>query len=116
MTPSISRRRPGARWIAGLLLLAWLTPIALPHAAADDRLCESVASTDQSAAVAPLAATDPQPHHCVICHTARAFRTALVDCGSVPALVFANAEINVSIVLGHRAPALDRLPARAPPA
>jgi uncharacterized membrane protein (DUF485 family) len=36
--------RQAARWLSAVLLLVWLSPLALPHAAADDLLCAPVSA------------------------------------------------------------------------
>jgi mono/diheme cytochrome c family protein len=103
--------------LAAVLLLAWLSPLAVPHAADDDLLCVPAgASPDAPAQWAAVGGGDRQPHHCVICHSFRSFRSALADCG--PAAVSLAAEHGVYVLAdpSRRAPALDRLPARAPPA
>jgi mono/diheme cytochrome c family protein len=103
--------------MAAVLLFVWLSPLAVPHAADDDLLCVPAgASPDASAQWTADSGGDRQPHHCVICHSFRSFRSALADCG--PAAVNLAAEHGVDALAdaSRRAPALDRLPARAPPA
>jgi hypothetical protein len=99
-----------------LLLLVWLFPLAVPHAADDDLLCLPAAGAgDAGAAWTTDGGGDRQPHHCVICHSIRSFRTVFADCG--PACVGLTAEHAIDALADNsrRAPALDRLPARAPP-
>lgn len=92
-------------------------PLAVPHTAADDVLCVA-GEGPAGAATARITVADAehQPGHCVICHAIRSFRTTLADSG--PATVSLTAELAVEALLGswHRAPAFDKLPARAPPA
>jgi mono/diheme cytochrome c family protein len=113
----LRRHRAWSQWLAGLLLLAWLLPLGVPHAGDDDLLCAPLgASPDGSARWTRVGGADRQPHHCVICHSIRSFRTALSDSG--PAAVSLTAEHGVDALAdaSRRAPAFDRLPARAPPA
>jgi len=103
--------------MAAVLLLAWLSPLAVPHAAEDDLLCApSQASSDAPARFTTDGDGDSQPHHCVICHSIRSFRSALADCGPAAAGLAAEHGVDASADASRRAPALDRLPARAPPA
>jgi hypothetical protein len=60
-------------------------------------------------------ADDQQPHHCVICHSIRSFRTALADCGPAAVTLTAEHAVDATADASLRAPAFDRLPARAPP-
>jgi mono/diheme cytochrome c family protein len=109
--------RQATRWLAALLVLVWLSPLALPHAADDDLLCAPVsASTDVPATWTAAAGGDPQAHHCVICHSVRSFRSALADCGPAAVNLTAENGVDASADVSRRAPALDRLLARAPPA
>jgi hypothetical protein len=111
------RHRRSSQWLAACLLLVWLAPFVAPHAADDDLLCAPVgASPDPPARWTTDTGGARQPHHCVICHSIRSFRTALADCG--PAAVNLTAEHGVDAFAdaSRRAPAFDRLPARAPPA
>jgi mono/diheme cytochrome c family protein len=109
--------RQATRWLSAVLLLVWLSPLALPHADDDDLLCAPVsASPDAPATWTAAAGGDPQPHHCVICHSVRSFRSALADCGPAAVNLTAENGVDASADVSRRAPALDRLPARAPPA
>ena len=57
-----------------------------PHAADDDLLCAPVgASPDAPARWTTDSGGAREPHHCVICHSIRSFRTALADCGPAAA-------------------------------
>jgi hypothetical protein len=103
--------------MAALVLLAWLAPLVAPHAAGDDPFCAPLASGDESASLRAAADDPHQPSdHCVICHTARSHRTALSNLGSCPVALVAGLELAPVAAGWHRTPALDSLPARAPPA
>jgi hypothetical protein len=104
-------------WLAMLLLLAWLAPVVAPHAGGDDLLCEVPAAGGGDGSVRPAVDDSGQPgHHCVICHSARSHRTGPADLG-IAAVVLTPGHAIAPIVSGaRRAPALDNLPARAPPA
>ena len=104
-------------WLATALLLAWLAPIVAPHAGGDDLLCEIPVSETGAASVRATVDDSGQPaHHCVICHSARSYRSALTDLG-LAAIVLAPEHAVAPVISGvHRSPALDNLPARAPPA
>ena len=111
-----SHRLP-SQGLAALLLLAWLAPLVVPHAADDDLLCAPLsASPDAPARVAAVNGVARQPHHCVICHSIRSFRTALADCGRAAVILTAEHGVDACADASHRLPAFDRLPARAPPA
>ena len=103
------------RWLATVLLVVWLLPIVLPHAATDDDLCfPSDLGTGTAGIKAQIGAEKPS-HHCVICHSLRSFR-ALTDCGPAATIV---TDERVVAADGPRCPlaaALEHLPARAPPA
>jgi hypothetical protein len=106
-----------ASWLAALLLLAMLAPIVAPHAGGDDLLCEFPVSDDGAPSVRAVADDSGQPaHHCVICHSARSSRTALAALGLAAVVLTPEHAIPSSVSGAHRASALDRLPARAPPA
>jgi hypothetical protein len=116
VSASTRRHDPLARWLASLLVVCWLAPLAAPHAADDDLLCVPLPGASGAAAALTAASDADRPHHCVICHNLRSHRSAFIDCGA--AGLSLAPEHAVSALLGswHRAPAFDRLPARAPPA
>jgi hypothetical protein len=97
--------------------LAWLAPLVAPHAAGDDLLCAPLAARDAAPSLRPTTThADQQPHHCVICHSARSHRTALSDLGPASVVLTPGHELAPIVTACHRTPALDGLPARAPPA
>jgi hypothetical protein len=109
------RRGRNSGWLATLLVLAWLAPLVAPHAAGDDLLCEPPPPGEQ-ASLRPTVDDAGQAHHCVICHSARSYRTALSDLGAAPIALTVESAVAFDIADAHRTPALDGLPARAPPA
>jgi hypothetical protein len=103
-----------ARWLAALLLVATFAPLATPHVGDDDALCAPVNAASDALDVLPMAAGQ-QAHHCVVCHSVRSYRSALSDCGSAHVGLTSERTVAATVRVWHRAPALDRLPARAPP-
>jgi hypothetical protein len=92
-------------------------PLAVPHPVDDDGLYVDIgwSSDARSQLVVPAGTVQP-PEHCAVCHTLRSFRSSLAHCGPVSVVLVSARPIDDFIALSHRAPALDRLPARAPPA
>jgi hypothetical protein len=112
----LRRHRPFSRAFAAMLLVAWLSPLVVAHAE-DDLLCAPLsAAPDAPARLAGPTGVDRQAHHCIICHSMRSFRTALADCGPAAVNLTAEHGVDASADVSRRAPAFDRLPARAPPA
>jgi hypothetical protein len=109
---SAFRRRAWTQWFAGLLLAAWLVPIAAPHAD-DDPLCSPGAGTG-TLGVRAQAAADAAPHHCVICHSLRSSRSPS-DCDTPATVVTSERHRAAEHPRATCAPALAQLPARAPP-
>ena len=106
----VSSFRPYARTIAVLLLLAG--PAGFQHSGKDDFACVLGGSTDGEA-VAP--APSDISEHCLVCHWTRSLRshsasTVRTHSGLIPSVA-----VDVSHPAAHRAPSLDRAPARAPP-
>ena len=109
------RSRLRSRWLAGLLLLAWLAPVVAPHAAGDDVLCAPSSEAEDLLRLQPNADV-AGPHHCVICHSIRSFRSALADCGPASGTLTPEHSVPVYEMGRHREPAFACVPARAPPA
>jgi hypothetical protein len=116
VTSFFRRRRELTQWLAALLLCSWLAPLAVPHTASDDELCIVVVGGSAASATWTASSDADQPHHCVICHSIRSYRTALADCGPAASTLTLQHTCDAQIDVWHRAPAFDRLPARAPPA
>jgi hypothetical protein len=100
-----------------LLVTSLLVPLAVPHPADNDALCVDFgwSSDPRSDRVGPAGSIQP-PEHCAVCHTLRSYRTALADIGRAGVVLTCGRAIDDMIARSHRAPAFDRLPARAPPA
>jgi hypothetical protein len=101
--------------VAVFVIVAALGPLLMPHAGDDDQLCVPVEAGSGTPVMRTPAAA-PQPHHCAVCHSIRSFRTALADCGPAAARLVSEQAVAAAMRAWRRAPALDRLPARAPPA
>lgn len=109
----LDQLRRSSRVIAVLLLASFWS---LSHRDVDDACTTGVFETHDESAHAFGAARDTTPDHCAVCHAARSPRrsfgpAAQLHAPRVPGTVVANSE-----AVSRRAPALDRLPARAPPA
>ena len=112
----VRHRQLPSRSLAALLLVVWLAPLVIPHAGDDDFLCAPVAASKTSTGVKSVSGGNRQAHHCIVCHSIRSFRSALADCGPVAVFLTAEHHVDALADASHRAPAFDRLPARAPPA
>jgi hypothetical protein len=109
---ALRRLRRSCR-VLGLLLLAsfW----GLPHGAGDD-LCapNPLEAHDESKHV--MGAPDgADPHHCAVCHSIRTSRRPFTCVAHLRSPLTRGALIHASEAIARRAPALDKLPARAPP-
>lgn len=107
----LSRFRRLARSVALLLLLA--VPSGLLHTGSDDFACVPGAMPDGGAALG--AASTDAADHCLVCHWTRSLRSQSPLTARIHAALVETVPIDVSSPLTHRAPALDRVPARAPP-
>jgi hypothetical protein len=109
--------RAVARGIALLLLVAgWAVPLAFPHAPTDDLLCLDGLTPGGSASARLNVATGRSvPDHCVICHTARTFRTSFAEAGAAAFGLAPGAVLALWVQVPTIAAAFDLLPARAPP-
>jgi hypothetical protein len=108
----LARLRRSSRTFALLLLVSFW---GLGHQAGDD-ICASDAPQAHDESKHTIgAATGVAAQHCAICHsirTPRPFGTV----AHVWAPLITGDLVHTSEAVAHRAPALDRLPARAPPA
>jgi hypothetical protein len=103
-----SRRSP---WIAVLLVLAFLP--GLRHVDSGDP-CAPVVDSHDAANHAMSAAVDAATEHCAICHASRLPGRPIAP----PSVAIAPPAANDHVAFNAhplRAPAEDRLPARAPP-
>jgi hypothetical protein len=107
----LSRFRRLARSVAVLLLLA--APSGLLHAGSDDFACLPGATADGGATLG--AAGGDTADHCLVCHWTRSLRSPSPPVARIHAALVAATPIDESCPIAQRAPALDRLPARAPP-
>lgn len=109
-------RSPVFRGIARVVAIALLLsgPSSLQHAGSDDYGCMPQAESTGGAAL--TGAPSQTPEHCPVCHWTRSLRSPFASAVHVGYAAAATAEVSLSRLLTHRAPALDRLPARAPPA
>jgi len=107
----LSLYRQCARIIACVLLLSALA--GLRHGGRDDFAC---APTGSAAASDILAggATDAG-EHCLVCHWTRSLRSPFASAPQFDSVLLAAAPVDSPNAIATRAPALDRLPARAPP-
>lgn len=100
-----------ARAIA-IVLLAW-GPLGFQHAGKDDFACAPAPASDDAQAMGE--APDDGLEHCQVCHWTRSLRSRFASTVYVQHVVTIAAHVNDLQPVAHRAPALDRLPARAPP-
>jgi hypothetical protein len=113
----LSTRQRSRRWIAALVLVTgWLVPLAVPHAADDDRACVVRPDDDGSTSQLSSPGASQQPDHCLVCHAARSFRSAQPEtCRIVVRLSSESLVVTSGDDFRHKS-SHDRLPARAPPA
>ena len=110
----LARLRRSARGLAILLLLA-STP-AWPHLDQDDLACAPVAADRHDESKHAIDGWVASTHtHCAICHWARTLRRPAAP-AQVQAPLLVGATLAGRTTLSRRPPALDQLPARAPPA
>src|SRR5688572_8893287 len=107
----VSSLRPYARTIALLLLLTG--PAGFQHSGKDDFACVLGGAAAEGEALAQ-APSDPA-EHCLVCHWTRSLRSHSVSTTRTQSGLVPEAAFDVSHPVAHRAPALDRAPARAPP-
>lgn len=109
----LDRLRRSSRIIAVLLLASFW---GLAHRDVDDACASGVFEAHDESAHAFGAAKDTAPDHCAVCHAARSPRRSFAPAGEVHAPRLPGSVVVAPDVVSRRAPALDRLPARAPPA
>jgi hypothetical protein len=113
------RYRALSQALAALLLVTgWGAPLAIPHSWGDDPICVLVQRGDSSdtSRIGGVVVSAAQPEHCVVCHTARSFRSAPTSGGRLSVATTTGLVLDTPAGYVRRAPAFDRLPARAPPA
>ena len=112
-----TRYRQLSRWLAALVLVTgWVVPLAVPHYADDDPICFaplSAGDTGSGRIDKPGAAS--QPGHCLVCHTARSFRSVLDSAAHGSVQLAAVGVLVTPAGLPQHTAVFDRGPARAPP-
>jgi hypothetical protein len=104
--------RSYARFVVFALLVT--APSVFAHTGQDDFACALAGAADAAPWVDE--AVPDAPQHCLICHWTHALRYNLAASEEVVTVLVAADEIDTPAAVAQRAPALDRLPARAPPA
>jgi hypothetical protein len=111
----VVRLRTPSRAIALLLLL--LSVAGVPHFDQGDRACAPVLSGEHDESKHAFRGPATVDHdHCAICHWTRLPRSAFAPVPPFRSPWTAGVALEQGDAFTHRAPALDRLPARAPPA
>ncbi len=110
---SLARLRRSSRAVALLLLISFL---GLGHKAGDDICASDLPQAHDESKHAIGAASGVDAQHCAICHSVRTPRRPFGSVAQVRAPLVDSGLVLTSEAVAHRAPALDRLPARAPPA
>lgn len=106
--------RTPSRAVALLLLL--LSIAGVPHFDTGDRACAPVLAGEHDESKHAFRAPVSVDHeHCAICHWTRLPRSVFAPIPPFRSLPSAGVAIEQGDPFTHRAPALDRLPARAPP-
>ena len=98
-----------------MLVTSWLVPLSFPHAAGDDPFCVPGSGSDATSDVVDGATNARQPDHCVVCHTARTFRSAFDETARIPIWLTAGLLVDLPVEPFRSGPTFYRLPARAPP-
>ena len=108
------RRRTPFRAGARLLLLGAIAGV--PPYDSGDRACAPIVTGEHDESKhAFRQATASEHDHCAICHWTRLPRTAFAPVPQFRSALATGVAIEIGDPFTHRAPALDRLPARAPP-
>ena len=107
----VSSFRRAARAIAVLVLLAGSA--SLVHWGKDDLACVPGGAPDADGAA--FAAASDTADHCLVCHWTRSLRSPSAAVPRVQSALVAADRFDVLPPAALRAPALDRVPARAPP-
>lgn len=108
----LARLRRSSRAIAVLLLASFW---GLSHRASDDAcVVGAVEAHDESKHVV-RSSQGGEPDHCAVCHSIRSPKRPFGPTAQLQSPLVHGALIPESEAPSRRAPALDRLPARAPP-
>jgi len=115
--PILSRAaRRYARSVAIILIVSgWLVPLGFPHFGEDDRACaRPFDGTDTPGQLDGAVATAPGDH-CLACHSARSFRSALSGEERVALWLEPGFRVDDRQLESPVRLSVDRIPARAPP-
>lgn len=110
---ALARLRRSSRLVA-VLLLATFWSVA--HRGSDDGCLEGVLETHDESKHVMGVADGAAPDHCAVCHWVRSPRRPHGTPFHAQSPLLAGTLVDASEADSLRAPALDRLPARAPPA
>jgi hypothetical protein len=113
MDMALARLRRSARVIAVVLLASFW---GVSHGASDDACALGVLQAHDESKHVIRAPGGSEPQHCAICHSLRTPRRPIGPIGQLVSTDRYCAVDDLSHVNFRRAPALDNLPARAPPA
>jgi hypothetical protein len=98
-----------------MLLLA-VSAAGVPHFDRGDRACAPIVVDQHDESKHAIRAPVTVEHdHCAICHWTRLPRSPFAPLVSFRSPLAAGVAIDQRELFTHRAPALDKLPARAPP-
>ena len=109
----LARLRRSSRVVALLLLVSFW---GLAHKTGDDLCASDLPQTHDESKHAIGAPSGADTEHCAICHSVRTPRRPLGTISPVTAPLVDRGPVCAPEPLARRAPALDNLPARAPPA
>lgn len=110
---ALARLRRSSRLIALVLLTSFW---AVSHRANDDACAAGIFQAHDESKHVIRAPTGGEPEHCAICHSLRTLRRPFGPIAHLGYLDAYGAVVESAEILPLRAPALDNLPARAPPA
>jgi hypothetical protein len=99
-----------------LIVSGWLVPLGFPHAGEDDRACARPFEATDTPGQLDGAVGNAPADHCLACHSARSFRSALSGEGWVALWLEPGSRVDDRQLQSTVHPSIDRIPARAPPA
>ena len=104
------------RLAAVVVLIGWMTPLAVPHKAGDDPVCVVGLSSEETPDRLSRPSVASTPEHCLVCHLARSFRSTLTGGERVALWLVAGQVVPAWSDESRRDHDVDQLPARTPPA
>jgi hypothetical protein len=110
---ALARLRRSARLVATLLLASFW---GLAHKDSDDACAKTFLEAHDASKHVVAATGGDAAEHCAVCHSVRTPRRPFGPAPQLQAPLGLTACADVSEASFCRAPALDRIPARAPPA